>query len=41
MDEHTPWLINGGDPKYLLSGMILQVVSKLGYVVQPTCRGSL
>ena len=20
------WLINGGDPKYLLSGMILQVV---------------
>ena len=22
-----PWLINGGDPNYLLSGMILQVVS--------------
>ena len=21
----TPWLINGGDPNYLLSGMILQV----------------
>ena len=21
----TPWLINGGDPNYLLSGKILQV----------------
>ena len=21
----TPWLINGGDPNYLLTGMILQV----------------
>ena len=21
----TPWLINGGDPNYLLSGVILQV----------------
>ena len=21
----TPWLINGGDPNYLLSGVILQI----------------
>ena len=24
------WLINGGDPKYLLTGMILQVRDKMG-----------
>ena len=24
------WSINGGDPNYLLTGMILQVVPKIG-----------
>ena len=27
-----PWLINGGDPNYLLTGMILQVPSLIGYI---------
>ena len=25
INGRTPWLINGGDPNYLLTGMILQV----------------
>ena len=24
-NRRTPWLINGGDPNYLLSGVILQI----------------